>query len=79
MCRYLSVLLVTFYTICAVPCYGGDQLTKILEGIRKNYGTPSGLTLRYEREIITKSMAMMGMRSSPIPHPDNSTTCLPTS
>jgi hypothetical protein len=60
MCRYLSVLLVTFYTICAVPCYGGDQLTKILEGIRKNYGTPSGLTLRYEREIITKSMAMMG-------------------
>jgi outer membrane lipoprotein-sorting protein len=60
MCRYLSVLLVTFYTICAVPCYGGDQLTKILEGIRKNYGTPSGLTLRYERELITKSMAMMG-------------------
>jgi outer membrane lipoprotein-sorting protein len=60
MFKYLSIVLVPLFLICAPPCYGGDQITKILEGIRKNYGTLSGLTLRYEREIITKSMAMMG-------------------
>jgi outer membrane lipoprotein carrier protein len=41
-------------------CHAQDQLTKILEGIRKNYGTGSGLTVGYEREILTKSMAMLG-------------------
>jgi outer membrane lipoprotein-sorting protein len=42
------------------PCAAQDQLSKILEGVRKNYGDLSGLTVNYEREIITKSMAMMG-------------------
>jgi outer membrane lipoprotein-sorting protein len=59
MLKYPSILLVAFYLTGAVPCHGGDRLLQILEGIRENYGTLSGLTLRYEREIITKSMAIM--------------------
>ena len=35
-------------------------LSAILEGIRKRYGSAPGLTLNYEREVITKSMAMLG-------------------
>ena len=67
MFKYLSVLFVMFSLICSRPSHGGDQLIRILEGIRNNYGTLSGLSLKYEREIITKSMAMMGdaVRSDP--------------
>lgn len=36
------------------------KLSTILEGIRKRYGLVPGLTLTYEREVITKSMAMLG-------------------
>ena len=46
--------------LIAVHGHAQDQLTKILDGIKKNYGTLSGLSLSYEREIITKSMAMLG-------------------
>jgi len=60
MFKTVSVLFVAFSLIGAVPSHGRDELIKILEGIRNNYGTPSGFTLKYEREIITKSMAMMG-------------------
>jgi outer membrane lipoprotein-sorting protein len=60
MVKYSAFFFVLLSWMGAGPCYGGDQLIKILEGIRNNYGTLSGLTLRYEREIITKSMAMMG-------------------
>ncbi len=35
------------------------KLSAILEGIRKRYGLVPGLTLTYEREVITKSMAML--------------------
>jgi outer membrane lipoprotein-sorting protein len=38
----------------------GQELSKILEGIQKRYGHLPGLTLHYSREVITKSMAMMG-------------------
>ena len=36
------------------------KLSAVLEGIRKRYGLVPGLTLTYEREVITKSMAMLG-------------------
>lgn len=37
-----------------------DPLAGILEGIRKNYGELPGLTVSYKREVITKTMAMLG-------------------
>ncbi|MBU2498639.1 MAG: outer membrane lipoprotein carrier protein LolA [Proteobacteria bacterium] len=37
-----------------------DQLSTILEGVRKRYGHLPGLTVPYEREIMTRSMALLG-------------------
>ncbi|MBW1851817.1 MAG: outer membrane lipoprotein carrier protein LolA [Deltaproteobacteria bacterium] len=36
------------------------ELSNILEGIRKNHANLPGLTLSYEREVITRTMAMLG-------------------
>ena len=37
-----------------------DQLAVILEGIREKYGSLPGLNVLYEREIISKSMVLLG-------------------
>ena len=37
-----------------------DNLAVILDGIQKKYGTLSGLKVSYRREVLTKSMAMLG-------------------
>jgi outer membrane lipoprotein-sorting protein len=42
------------------PSAHGQELSQILDGIQKRYGHLPGLTLQYSREVITKSMAMMG-------------------
>lgn len=60
MLRYVWTFLISLAFLLPLPCQGQDRLTGILEGIKRNYGTLSGLTLDYEREILTKSMAMMG-------------------
>jgi outer membrane lipoprotein-sorting protein len=60
MLRFLCTAVLTMLFTSWTPCSAQDQLSKILEGMRKNYGDLSGLTVSYEREIITKSMAMMG-------------------
>jgi outer membrane lipoprotein-sorting protein len=60
MLRYVITGLIALAFMNSVPCRAQDQLNKILEGIRKNYGTLSGLTVDYEREVVTKSMEMLG-------------------
>ena len=37
-----------------------ESLTGILEGIQENYGHLSGLSVPYSREVITRSMSMLG-------------------
>ncbi|MBN1832880.1 MAG: outer membrane lipoprotein carrier protein LolA [Deltaproteobacteria bacterium] len=37
-----------------------QKLPKILDGIQKTYGPLPGLSLPYEREVITRSMALLG-------------------
>jgi len=37
-----------------------ESLVNILEGIQKNYGHLSGLSVPYSREVITRSMSMLG-------------------
>jgi outer membrane lipoprotein-sorting protein len=55
-----------FITACLIlfllqaPASANSDLTDILEGIRKNYGSLPGLTLTYSREVITRSMTMLG-------------------
>lgn len=53
--------------ICAVffisPAFASktdDQLSVILDGVLKRYGELKGLSVPYKREIITKSMALLG-------------------
>ena len=40
-----------------------DQLSGILDGVRHLYGPLSGLSVVYEREVVTKSMAMLGIQT----------------
>ncbi|MCP4669312.1 MAG: outer membrane lipoprotein carrier protein LolA [Deltaproteobacteria bacterium] len=42
------------------PTFAGDDLSKILEGIRGKYGHLTGLSMDYTREVITRSMSMLG-------------------
>jgi len=60
MVRYVVLALTAVAFLNPVPCHAQDRLAGVLEGIRKNYGTVSGLTVDYEREIVTKSMEMLG-------------------
>ncbi|HEX9910037.1 MAG TPA: hypothetical protein VGA86_04065, partial [Desulfatiglandales bacterium] len=58
--RYL-IAAVLFLSLLPWNALAADPaLSAILEGIRKRYGLVPGLTLNYEREVITKSMAMLG-------------------
>lgn len=43
-----------------VPAYSDDSLTVVLNGILKRYGNLPGLAVNYQREIITKSAAILG-------------------
>jgi outer membrane lipoprotein-sorting protein len=40
-----------------------DQLSTIIEGVQKRYGALLGLAVSYEREVITRSMAVLGMQT----------------
>ena len=40
--------------------FAGNDLSKTLEGIRGKYGHLPGLTIGYTREVITRSMSMLG-------------------
>ena len=40
-----------------------DQLAGILEGVQNRYGPLPGLAVSYEREVITRSMAMLGLQT----------------
>jgi len=55
---FVSAYLILF--LLQAPASANGDLTDILEGIRKNYGSLPGLTLSYSREVITRSMTMLG-------------------
>ena len=42
--------------------FGNANVTDILEGIRGKYGNLPGLSIAYTREVITRSMSMLGNR-----------------
>ena len=42
------------------PVFGEDVLSNILSGIKDRYGSTSGLSVPYTREVITRSMSMLG-------------------
>ena len=54
------LLLVFFSTLGAVPALADARLSGILEEIKAYYGSLPGLTVSYERDIVSRSMAMLG-------------------
>jgi outer membrane lipoprotein carrier protein len=42
------------------PCQADEPLSQILSGIKKRYAQLAGLSVPYRREIVTKSMALLG-------------------
>ncbi len=44
----------------SVPAFAGKDLSNILEGIRGKYGHLTGLAIDYTREVVTRSMSMLG-------------------
>jgi len=44
----------------AVTAGGNDRLSAVLDGVLKRYSELKGMSVSYKREIITKSMAMLG-------------------
>ena len=62
MRRVFSAFFLFFVLSCVQPCHvqGAVSLSQILDGILKRYGDLPAFTVPYQREIITKSMAMLG-------------------
>ncbi|HJX34045.1 MAG TPA: hypothetical protein VJ373_02630, partial [Desulfatiglandales bacterium] len=61
--RYLAVFLLLFAVASlsySLPAHGDDSLNVVLNGILKRYGDLPGLAVNYQREIITKSAAILG-------------------
>jgi outer membrane lipoprotein carrier protein len=56
----MAVLTFVVPWIVGQPAAGADRLSPILQGIRDRYGGLSGLVVPYSREVVTRSMAMMG-------------------
>lgn len=56
---FLFLSIVVFLFSFAVVS-ADEQLLKVLDGIVRRYGDLPGLSISYQREIITKSMAMLG-------------------
>ncbi|MBW1705304.1 MAG: outer membrane lipoprotein carrier protein LolA [Deltaproteobacteria bacterium] len=54
----LSSLMLSLF--CVSPVLGSDNLSGILEGIRNKHNHLPGLTVNYTREVITRSMSMLG-------------------
>ncbi|MBN1276380.1 MAG: outer membrane lipoprotein carrier protein LolA [Deltaproteobacteria bacterium] len=53
----ISHLLVLFFCI---PAVADDRLSGVLEGIGKKYGNLTGFSVSYTREVVTRSMTMLG-------------------
>jgi len=59
----LKLIPMLFFVALFMPLsqgLGEPQLSQVLGGIKKRYGQLAGLSVPYEREVLTKSMAMLG-------------------
>jgi outer membrane lipoprotein-sorting protein len=55
---WMLVLVLLFIGLS--PCQADEQLSQILAGIKRRYAQLPGLSVPYKREILTKSMALLG-------------------
>jgi outer membrane lipoprotein-sorting protein len=55
------LILLSFLVLPSLsPALAGDQVSSVVECIRERYGHLPGLTVTYEREILTRSMVLLG-------------------
>lgn len=58
------LLMIPLLTLLGVsPVLGEDTLSNILQGIKNRYSMTSGLSVPYTREVITRSMSMLGAQA----------------
>ena len=58
------LLMVPLLTLLAhSPVLAEDALSNILQGIQNRYGMTSGLSVPYTREVMTRSMSMLGAQA----------------
>lgn len=57
-----KIVLLSFalLTVFQATAGGDDNLSAVIEGLQKEYKDIPGLTINYSREVITRSMAMLG-------------------
>ena len=60
MVRGVSIFLSFLMLLCASPAFAEDQVSSVVQCIRERYGHLPSLTVTYEREILTRSMALLG-------------------
>jgi outer membrane lipoprotein-sorting protein len=60
--RYLLIFSLMLL-ICRSPALGSDKLSGIIEGIHEKYRNLPGLGVGYTREVITRSMSMLGAQA----------------
>ena len=58
--RKILLLIPALILLAHPPVFAEDTLSNILQGIKNRYGTSSGLSVPYTREVITRSMSMLG-------------------
>jgi len=61
--RPKTIILLILFLLQGSLAVAEDQLPGILQGIRARYGPLPGLAVSYEREVITRSMAMLGIQT----------------
>ena len=60
----LILLMVVFCSLqTATAAMAVPDLARVIEGIRATYGDLSGLSLQYQREVITRSMTLLGKKA----------------
>jgi outer membrane lipoprotein carrier protein len=60
MIRAIVIFYFVVFFFQSGPVLGSDKLSGILEGIRDKHNNLPGLTVNYTREVITRSMSMLG-------------------
>ena len=60
MLKYACILIVLIIVYLPNLVLADQQLLQILDGVQKTYNQLPGLSLPYEREVITRSMALLG-------------------
>ena len=57
------VLCILWCSMFQGTALAGSDLSKVLEGLKKTYGHLDALSIPYTREVVTRSMSMLGSRA----------------